>query len=156
MRRSIMQRSISTVGERPRVPSTVRLRMAGYTIRNLKEIEDSAVKFGLSPDLEARFVADALGQEASRLSYQRLAPNYRFTFGHTHEQQEEVYVLVAGSGRIKLDDEIVDLRRWDAVRVAKETMRCIEAGPEGLELIAIGAPATGPGDAQTSPGWWTD
>jgi mannose-6-phosphate isomerase-like protein (cupin superfamily) len=130
--------------------------MADYTIRNLTEIEDSATKFGFSPDLEARFAGGALDQQASGISYQRLAPNFRIPFGHTHEQQEEVYVLVAGSGRIKLDDEVVDVRQWDAVRIGKETMRCIEAGPDGLELIAFGAPATGLGDAQTSPGWWTD
>jgi mannose-6-phosphate isomerase-like protein (cupin superfamily) len=130
--------------------------MADYTIQNLKEIEDSATKFGLSPGLEARFVGGALDQKASGISYQRLAPNFRIPFAHTHEQQEEVYVLVAGSGRIKLDEEVVDLRQWDAVRVANDTMRCIEAGPDGLELIAFGAPATGPGDAQTSPGWWSD
>jgi mannose-6-phosphate isomerase-like protein (cupin superfamily) len=130
--------------------------VADYTIQNLKEIEDSATKFGMSPDLEARFARDSLGQQASGISYQRLAPNFRMPFGHTHENQEEVYVLVSGSGRIKLDDEVVDVRRWDAVRVGKDTMRCIEAGPDGLELIAFGAPATGPGDAQTSPGWWSD
>jgi mannose-6-phosphate isomerase-like protein (cupin superfamily) len=130
--------------------------MADYTVQNLKEIEDSAVKFGLSPDLEARFVGGALGQRESAISYQRLAPGYRAPFGHTHERQEEVYVIVGGSGRIKLDDEVVELRQWDAVRVAKETMRCIEAGSEGLELIAFGAPATGPGDARTAPGWWSD
>jgi hypothetical protein len=67
-----------------------------------------------------------------------------------------VDVLVAGSGRIKLDDVVVDVREWDAVRVGKETMRCSEAGPEGLELLAFGAPATGLGDAQTAPGWWSD
>ena len=130
--------------------------MADYTIRNLKEIEDSATKFGLSPDLEARFVGSTLDQQSSGISYQRLAPNVRMPFGHKHEQQEELYVLVAGSGRIKLDDEVVDVRQWDAVRIGKETMRCIEAGPDGLELIAFGAPATGHGDAQTTPGWWSD
>ena len=130
--------------------------MADYTIQNLKEIEDSATKFGLSPELEARFAGGTLDQEGSRISYQRLAPNFRLPFGHRHEQQEEVYVLVAGSGRMKLDDEIVHVRQWDAVRVAKDTMRCIQAGPDGLELLAIGAPATGSGDAQMSPGWWSD
>jgi mannose-6-phosphate isomerase-like protein (cupin superfamily) len=107
--------------------------MADYTIRNLKELEDSAVRFGLSPGLEARFVGNKLDQQASGISYQRLAPNFRIPFGHKHARQEEVYVLVAGSGRIKLDDEVVDVREWDAVRVGKETMRCIDAGPDGLD-----------------------
>lgn len=67
-----------------------------------------------------------------------------------------MYVLLSGSGRIKLDDEIVELRQWDAVRIPRETMRNFEAGPQGAELLAFGAPATGPADAETTPGWWTD
>jgi hypothetical protein len=128
--------------------------MADYTLLNLKDVEDSAVKFGLSPDLEARF-ARQLGLVNSGLSYQRLAPGYRGTFGHKHREQEEVYVILSGGGRIKLDDEIVDVRSLDALRVPKETIRNFEAGPEGLELIAFGAPNTGPQDAETIPGWWT-
>ena len=130
--------------------------MAGYTIKNLKDVEDSAPKFGLSPGLEARFARDTLELESSGVSYQRLAPNARVPFGHKHVEQEELYVIVAGSGRIKLDDEVVELRRWDAVRISAETMRCLEAGPDGLELVAFGAPYTGPGDAQLTPGWWAD
>lgn len=130
--------------------------MAGYTIKNLKEIEDSAAKFGLSPNLEGRFAGPTLECENLAFSYQRFAPNFRSPFGHKHEQQEEVYILVGGSGRVKLDDEEFELKQWDAVRVAKETMRSFQAGPEGAELIAIGAPATGPGDADVTPGWWAD
>jgi len=130
--------------------------MAGYTIKNLKEIEDQAPRFGLSPNLEARFAREPLACEHSGISYQRLAPSFRVPFGHRHTQQEEVYVLVGGSGRVKLDDEVIELKQWDAVRVAKETMRSFEAGPEGAEIIAFGAPNTGPGDAEITPGWWTD
>jgi len=130
--------------------------VAGYTIRNLKEIEDYAPKFGLSPGLEARFAGEALELENSRVSYQRLAPSSRIPFGHKHKQQEELYLVVGGSGRIKLDDDVVELKQWDAVRISKETMRCVEAGPEGLELVAFGAPYTGPGDAELTPGWWAD
>jgi mannose-6-phosphate isomerase-like protein (cupin superfamily) len=129
--------------------------MADYTLTNLKEVEDSAAKFGLSPDLEARFVRD-LGLQNSAISYQRLAPSFRMPFAHKHAEQEEVYVILSGGGRLKLDDEIVEVRQWDAVRVPKETTRNFEAGPDGLELLAIGAPNTGPQDAETSPGWWTD
>ncbi|MGH2996594.1 MAG: hypothetical protein ACRDM9_09795, partial [Gaiellaceae bacterium] len=68
----------------------------------------------------------------------------------------ELYLIVGGSGRIKLDDEVVELEQWDAVRISTETMRCVEAGPEGLELVAFGAPYTGPGDAELTPGWWAD
>ena len=97
-----------------------------------------------------------LGLENSGVSYQRLAPNFRIPFGHKHKRQEEVYVLVSGSARIKVEDEVVDLKQWDAVRIPNETMRSIEAGPEGAEFIAVGAPNTGPGDADMEQGWWSD
>jgi hypothetical protein len=131
--------------------------MADYTIVNLKEdVDDSAVEFGLSPSLEARFARAKLGLERSGLSYQRLAPGYRAPFGHKHGEQEEVYVLLSGSARLKLDDEIVELKQWDAVRVGPETMRNFEAGPEGVELLAYGAGTSGLQDAEQEPGWWSD
>ena len=130
--------------------------MADYTVVNLKEVEDQAPKFGLSPQLEMRMARVALGLENSGVSYQRLAPDFRVPFGHKHKNQEEIYVLVSGSARIKLDDEVVDLKPFDAVRVPKDTMRSFEGGPEGVELIAIGAPNTGPGDANVAQGWWSD
>jgi mannose-6-phosphate isomerase-like protein (cupin superfamily) len=132
--------------------------MAGYTLVNLKEIEDQAPKGGLSPGLEARFAREALGLERLGVSYQRLEPGFRLPFGHRHEQQEEVYVVLAGSARAKLGDEVVELRAWDALRVPAEPMRGFEAGAEGVELLAIGAPLTEPpgGDVQMTPGWWSD
>ena len=129
--------------------------MAGYTVVNLKEVEDQAPRFGVSPDLEARMARVALELEHSGVSYQRLAPGFRVPFGHRHKRQEEIYVVLSGSVRVKLDDDVVELKPLDAVRVAKETMRGFEAGPEGVELLAIGAPNTGPGDAETVPGWWS-
>src|ERR687892_1803690 len=123
--------------------------MADYTLRNLKEdVEDSAVQFGLSPALESRFAREPLELQNSGVSYLRLAPGERVPWGHTHKQQEEVYVVVGGSGHIKLDDEIVDLRHWDAIRIAKETMRDVEAGADGIELILLRAPNPGPRDAE--------
>jgi mannose-6-phosphate isomerase-like protein (cupin superfamily) len=130
--------------------------MSAYTIKNLKEIEDSAQQFGLSPNLEARFAKEPLECEQFGLSYQRLAPGFRMPFGHKHKTQEEVYVLLSGSGRLKLDDEVFELGPWDAVRIAKGTMRNFEAGPGGAELLAFGAPKTGAGDAEVAPGWWSD
>ena len=127
-----------------------------YTIRNLKEIEDQAPRFGLSPGLEARFAREPLGCERSGLSYQRFAPNYRSPFAHRHGEQEEIYVLLKGGGRMKLEDDVVELRPWDAVRVAKETMRSFEAGADGAELIVFGAGSSGLHDAEMTPGWWTD
>jgi mannose-6-phosphate isomerase-like protein (cupin superfamily) len=133
--------------------------MAAHTIVNLKEIEDMAPQFGFAPNLEARFPSNQLGLEKSALSYQRLAPNFRIPFGHKHKQQEEIYVVLAGGGRVKLDDEIVEVSEWDIVRVPSETTRAFEAGPDGVELLAFGAPNTGASprdDAEMQPGWWND
>ena len=131
--------------------------MSRYTHINLKEdVEDQAPKFGMSPNLEIRMARVPLELENSGLSYLRIAPNFRQPFGHTHKQQEEVYVVVGGGGRAKLGDDVIELKPWDALRVPNETMRGFEAGPEGMELIAIGAPNTGPGDAEVTHDWWTD
>jgi mannose-6-phosphate isomerase-like protein (cupin superfamily) len=127
-----------------------------YTKVNLKDVEDQAVRFGLSPHIEARMARVPLELENSGLSYQRVSPSFRLPFGHRHKRQEEVYVLVSGSARMKLEDEVVELRQWDAVRVPKETTRGIEAGPEGAEFIVVGAPNTGPGDADVENEWWSD
>jgi len=131
--------------------------MDGYTKVNLKEdVEDQAPNFGLSPNIEARMARVPLEMEHSGVSYQRLAPNYRLPFAHKHKNQEEVYVLVSGTLRAKLEDEIIDLKQWDALRVHKDTVRSFEAGPEGAEMIVIGAPNTGPGDADVIQDWWMD
>jgi mannose-6-phosphate isomerase-like protein (cupin superfamily) len=129
--------------------------MTGYTKVNMKEVEDQAPNFGLAPDLEARFARVALEAELIGITYQRLAPNLRVPWGHTHKTQEEVYVLVSGSARMKLGDDVVEMKPWDAVRIHKDTMRSFEAGPKGAELIAVGAPG-GPGDAVLEQNWWTD
>jgi mannose-6-phosphate isomerase-like protein (cupin superfamily) len=131
--------------------------MAGYTKVTLKDdVEDQGPNFGYEGKIEARMARVPLELEHSGVSYLRLAPDFRIPWGHTHKTQEEIYVLVGGSLRAKLDDEIVELRPFDAVRVHKDTMRGFEAGPDGAEMIAIGAPHTGPGDAQTVDGWWDD
>jgi uncharacterized cupin superfamily protein len=131
--------------------------MAGYTKLNLKDdVDDQGANFGYEGKIEARMARVPLELEHSGVSYLRLAPGFRIPWGHTHKTQEEVYVLVGGSLRAKLDDEIVELRPFDAVRVHKNTMRGFEAGSEGAEMIAIGAPHTGPGDAETVDGWWDD
>jgi len=130
--------------------------MAGYTIVNLRQVEDQAPRFGFSPGLEARFARVPLGLENSGISYFRLAPNFRVPFGHKHEEQEEVYVILSGSARIKLDDEMVELGPWDTIRVPPETTRGFEAGPEGAEYLAFGAPNTENRDAEPAPNWWTD
>ncbi len=112
--------------------------MSSYSIKNLKDVADMAPRFGLAPDLEARFTRDDLDCERTGISYQRLAPNAEGGFGHTHRQDEEIYVILSGSGRIKLDAEEVNVGAWDAIRVAPGTFRAFAAGPEGLELLAFG------------------
>ena len=127
--------------------------MADYTHLNLKDdVENMAERFGLAPDLEARFGRKALGIEGGGFSYQRLAPNVAGSTGHRHQTQEEVYVVVAGSGRVKLDGEVRELRQWDALRVPGPVARGFEAGPDGLELLAIGF-AEG-GDAEMLENFW--
>jgi mannose-6-phosphate isomerase-like protein (cupin superfamily) len=134
--------------------------VTGYTVANLRsDVEDQAPKFGLSPDLEGRFARQSLDLEQSGVSYQRLAAGFRVPFGHTHAQQEEVYVILSGSGRAKIGDEVVDLKQWDALRVAPEVWRGFEAGSEGLELVAFGARcgmAPDDNDGEVEQGWWSD
>jgi mannose-6-phosphate isomerase-like protein (cupin superfamily) len=131
--------------------------MAGYTKLNLKDdVEDQGANFGYEGKLEARMARVPLELEHSGVSYLGLAPNFRIPWGHTHKTQEEIYVVVGGDVRAKVEDEIVELRPFDALRVHKDTMRGFEAGPDGAELIAIGAPHTGPGDAELVDGWWGD
>ena len=131
--------------------------MKGYTKLNLREdVEDQAAKFGIAPNLEFRVARVPLELEQSGVSYLRVAPGFRVPFGHRHAEQEEVYVLLEGSARLRLDDEVVDLAPWDAVRIAKETVRGLEGGPDGATLLLYGAPATSGNDAELLDGWWTD
>jgi mannose-6-phosphate isomerase-like protein (cupin superfamily) len=131
-----------------------------WTRKNIKgDLEDIGSRFDGAPDLEFRAATKALALEESALSYQRVPPGVRFPYGHTHATQEEVYVVVRGSGRMKLDDEIVELAEWDAVRVPPGTWRGYEAGPDGLEILVVGAPNLGDdprGDVEGRRGWWAD
>jgi mannose-6-phosphate isomerase-like protein (cupin superfamily) len=130
--------------------------VAEYTLRNLKDdVEDAAQRFGVE-GLEARFARGALGLEQSGLSYFRVAPGVRLPWGHSHSTQEEIYLLVSGSGRVKLDDEVLEVRQWDAVRVPPGVMRSFEGGGEGAEIIAFGAPNTDNKDVEMVQGWWAD
>jgi len=131
--------------------------MPGYTVKNLREVDNQGVHFGLDEnDMEIRMAKDPLECSHAGISYVKLGPGWRAPFGHTHKMQEEIYVLVGGSARMKVDDEVVDLDPFTAVRISPEVMRSYEGGPDGAELIVIGAPKTGGGDANTVQGWWTD
>ena len=126
-----------------------------YTVVHLKEVEDLAPTAGLAPNLEARFARKPLELEQSGLTYFRMAPGFREPFGHSHGTQEEIYVVVSGSLRMKLDDEVLELRAWDAIRIAPQTVRAREAGPNGAEMLLFGAPQA-EGDSELLREWWTD
>ena len=130
--------------------------MSGYTIVNLKDVTDMAPDHGLSPGLESRFARTNLELENSGLSYFKYGPGFRAPFGHKHDEQEEIYVVVSGSARVKLDDDIEELAQWDVVRIPPGVMRAVEGGPDGCEILAIGAPNTENKDAEMVPGWWAD
>jgi len=129
--------------------------MGGYTKQNLTDVENAAPNFGMPDGLEARFARRPLEGQDLGLSLFRLAPNMRIPFGHKHAGQEEVYVVVKGSGRIKVEDEIVELAQWDAIRIDKDTMRNVEAGAEGIEYLAFGA-GDDPTEVEMAQDWWSD
>jgi mannose-6-phosphate isomerase-like protein (cupin superfamily) len=124
-----------------------------YTKKNLRDVEDSAVKFGLSDAQEARFARRDLAAEQTGLTHLIIKPGQREAFAHRHRDAEEVYVVLAGSGRVKLDDEIVELIELDAVRVGPGTARQLEAGANGLEVLIVGAHVEG--DVEQVSDFWT-
>ena len=128
--------------------------MPGYAIVNLLELDDTVS--GRVPGLEGRFGRNRLESRDLGVSHWRYAPGLRSPQGHSHREQEEAYVVVAGSGRVRLDDEVRQIRLWDVVRVAPEVIRAFEAGPDGLELIAVGGPKPEGGDGMPSDTPWPD
>ena len=128
--------------------------MSNYTIANLKEVDDSAA--GRVDGIEARMSRSVLDSEQLGVSYFRYEPGTRAASGHRHKVQEEAYVVISGSGRMKLDDDIADLKQWDVIRVAPEVVRAFEAGPDGLEVIAVGGSRPAEGDGELVSDWWTD
>jgi mannose-6-phosphate isomerase-like protein (cupin superfamily) len=131
-----------------------------FTLKNLSEdVVDVGSNFDGPEDLGFHLASGELELSESGLSYQRIPANYRFPYGHTHKEQEELYVVVRGAGRFKLDDEIVDVKALDAVRVAPGTWRGYEAGPDGLEILVFGAPKLGDNPRDDVTGkrdWWSD
>ncbi len=125
-----------------------------YAKTNLKDLEDSAAKAGLSEIQEARFARQALDAEQTGLNYMIVKPGKREAFAHKHRTAEELYVILSGTGRIRLDDDIVELAAHDAVRVSPGTVRCLEGGPDGLELLVFGPHAEK--DGEIVKDFWTD
>ena len=128
--------------------------MTDFAIKNLKEVDDSLAD--RDRDIEARFGRKHLGSQHLGVSLFRYGSGYRSPIGHRHREQEEAYVVVSGSGRAKLDDEIVDLHQWDVVRVAPQVVRSFEGGPDGLEVIAVGSDRPEGGDGEIVDGHWSD
>ena len=124
-----------------------------YTIKNLRDVPDSAPKFGHSDVQEAHFAHQELDAETIGLSFQVVKPGKRQAFAHRHGEAEEVYVILSGSGRMKLDDEVQEVRALDAIRVAPGVVRTFEAGDEGLELIVFGPRHDRDGELITDDVW---
>jgi quercetin dioxygenase-like cupin family protein len=130
--------------------------MADYTRVNLRsDVEDMAPQHGLE-GIESRFARTNLDLEKSGLSLFRLDEGFRAPFGHAHSEQEEIYVVLSGSARVAVGDEVVELGELDAIRVAPGVTHGVEAGPDGVELLAFGAPNTENKDAELQPGWWPE
>ena len=129
--------------------------MADYTKLNLRQdVEDMAPRFGYAPNVEARFARKTLGLANSGVSYFKIAPGFRMPFGHKHGEQEEVYLVLSGSARVKAGDDIVELAELDAIRLPGATPRGMEAGPDGAEIVAFGAPNTDNQDAEMLKDFW--
>ena len=130
--------------------------MSDYTIVNLGDVENVAPRFQMPEGMDVRFPKRQLGCTIGGVGIEKLPSGVRTPFGHTHSEQEELYVIAEGSGRVKIEDEVRDLRTWDIVRVGSNTMRNFEAGPDGITIIAFGAPIAEENDGEIVPGWWAD
>ena len=128
--------------------------MSDYAIVNLLELDDSIA--GRAEGMEGRFGRSALGAQDVGVSHWRYAANFRSPAAHSHREQEEAYVVVAGSGRVRLGDEVREIRQWDAIRVAPAVLRQFEAGPDGLDLLAVGGPKPEGGDGVLSDSPWPE
>ena len=126
--------------------------MSAYSHLNLKDVDDSVA--GRVEGLEGRFGRGPMGARDIGVSLWRYAPGFRHDMGHKHREQEEAYLVVEGSGEILLDDEVIALRQWDLVRVSPEVVRAFSAGPDGLEIVAVGGPKPEGGDGEPTPVTW--
>ena len=126
--------------------------MTRFAHVNLLDIEDSVA--GRAEGLEGRFGRKHLDSRDLGVSHWRYAPDVQAGTGHRHREQEEAYVVVAGSGRMLVDGEVIELRQWDVVRVAPEVVRAFASGTDGLELIAVGGPKPEGGDGEPVPVTW--
>jgi hypothetical protein len=129
--------------------------MSDYTILNLGDVENVAPEFQMPEGLDVRFPKRDLGCAVGGVGIEKLPAGLRMPFGHKHAHQEEIYVIAEGSGRIKLDEEVHELRQWDILRIGPNVVRNLEAGSDGITLIAFGAPLGEESDTEMVPDWWT-
>jgi mannose-6-phosphate isomerase-like protein (cupin superfamily) len=125
-----------------------------YTVRNLRDVEDVAPKFGFGAVQESRFAWRDLDAEKTGLALMGVKPGQRQAIAHSHDEAEEIYVVVSGSGRIKLDDEILDLHPMDAIRIAPGVVRVLEGGPDGIDYLAFGTRHEGDGTTEPTENFW--
>jgi mannose-6-phosphate isomerase-like protein (cupin superfamily) len=128
--------------------------MSRYAKVNLLEVEDSVA--GRAEGIEGRMARKHLGSRDLGVSHWRYAPGFKATTGHRHREQEEAYLVISGSGQILLDGEVHDVGPWDVVRVAPEVLRAFAAGPDGLEVVAVGGPKPEGGDGEPGPVTWPE
>lgn len=124
--------------------------MTDYSKVNLLKIETSSKNEGV----EARFARKYLDSRDLGISLFKYAPNHRAQMAHSHKVQEEAYVVIRGSGNILLDKDVLGLELWDVIRVAPKVVRAFEAGPDGLDILAVGGPKPKDGDGvRQTPDW---
>jgi quercetin dioxygenase-like cupin family protein len=128
--------------------------MSSHATVNLLEIENAIGE--RAPGIDGRFGRKHLDSRDLGVSLFRYGPNLRSPVAHSHREQEEAYIVVAGSGRVLLDNEVQELSQWDVLRVAPEVVRAFEAGPDGLDLVAVGGPRPEDGDGVMGPANWPD
>jgi quercetin dioxygenase-like cupin family protein len=124
-----------------------------YAIKNLKEVNDAAAEAGVSDSLEARFAHEDVGSEQTGFSYQVVKAGKRQPFAHKHGEMEEIYVVISGTGRLKLDDQVEDVKPLDAIRIGPEIVRAFEAGDDDLVLIAFSPRAAGDAEIVQDFSW---
>jgi mannose-6-phosphate isomerase-like protein (cupin superfamily) len=125
----------------------------GYSKVNIDDLDDQAAGFGLESQ-QARFPRTAIGAERIGLAHYQVKPGQRLEFGHRHKSMEEAYVVLAGGGTFRIDDELVEVGTHDVLRVGPESWRGWEAGPDGMELLALGEHKEGDGESEMDMGWW--
>jgi mannose-6-phosphate isomerase-like protein (cupin superfamily) len=128
--------------------------MGDWKIVNLLDVDNSAA--GRMDGLEVRMSRKGMESRDVGVSLFRYGPDVRNPMSHRHREQEEAYVIVSGSGRVRLDDDIQDVKQWDVIRVAPEVVRAFEAGPDGMDVVAVGGPKPEGGDGELSESPWPD